>query len=128
MNINIQMQDHAVFFMHSFLICEGRYFTMEGLMSAQIKVRTVHSFCSWQHNSIQHIPLLAPRVTRRVLISPMESQRSLKTIAASVQPAEASEAGRFNNTLPSKGTTSAFQRSHFYLLCSSCIYMTIIQI
>ncbi|KAL8557187.1 hypothetical protein ACS0TY_004584 [Phlomoides rotata] len=85
---------------------------MEGLMSAQIKVQTVHSFCSRQHNSIQRVPLLPPRVTRRVLISPMKSQKLLNSIAASVQPLEASEAGRFNNTLPSKDILEVWRNAN----------------
>ncbi|KAI3463893.1 hypothetical protein Pfo_020556 [Paulownia fortunei] len=77
---------------------------MEGLMSAGIKLNPIHSFCSRQQNSLI-VPSLAPRVTRRVLISPtgvMRSPKSFNSVAASVQPLEASAPGRFDNTLPSK--------------------------
>ncbi|KAL6494311.1 hypothetical protein OROGR_031111 [Orobanche gracilis] len=76
---------------------------MEGLMSAPIKLNLVHSFCSRQQNS--SILSLAPRVSRRVLISRaglMGSSRSFNSVAASLQPLDASAVGHFDNTLPSK--------------------------
>lgn len=79
---------------------------MEGLISAPIKSNPVQTFCSRQCKSL-HALSLAPRFTRRVLIRPagvMKCQKSLNSVAASVQPLEASGAGSFNNTLPSKGT------------------------
>lgn len=83
---------------------------MESLMCAQIKLTPVRSLCSWKNNPIR-IPLLAPRVTRRVLVSPtgvMGSPKSFNSVAASIQPVEDSVKGRFDNTLPSKGTSVGF--------------------
>ena len=80
---------------------------MESLMCARINLTPVRSLCSCKNNPI-HVPLLAPRVTRRVLVSPtvvMGSPKSFNSVAASVQPVEDSATSRFDNTLPSKGTS-----------------------
>lgn len=76
-------------------------------MCAQIKLTPVHSLCSWKNNW-RHVPLLAPRVTRRELIAltgVMGTPKSYNSVSASFQPLEDSVAGRFDNTLPSKGTS-----------------------
>ncbi|EYU23590.1 hypothetical protein ABFS82_04G146400 [Erythranthe guttata] len=74
---------------------------MEGLTIAQIKLKPIHSF-SRQHNNTINIPSLGPKVTRKVLFNParvMRIPKSFNSVSASVQPLEA---GRFDNTLPSK--------------------------
>lgn len=80
---------------------------MESLMCAQIKLTPVRTLCSWKNNPI-HAPLLAPRLTRRVLVSPtwvMGSSKPFNSVAASIQPVEDSGTVRFDNTLPSKRTS-----------------------
>ncbi|KAL7114887.1 hypothetical protein ACP275_04G149800 [Erythranthe tilingii] len=74
---------------------------MEGLTIAQIKLKPIHSL-SRQNNNMINIPSLGPKVTRKVLFSParvMRIPKSFNSVSASVQPLEA---GRFDNTLPSK--------------------------
>ncbi|KAG6390035.1 hypothetical protein SASPL_151513 [Salvia splendens] len=77
---------------------------MESLMCARINSTPVRSLCSCKNNPI-HVPLLAPRVTWRGLVSPtgvMGSPKSFNSVAASIQPVEDSATSRFDNTLPSK--------------------------
>ncbi|XP_057798167.1 phosphoserine phosphatase, chloroplastic [Salvia miltiorrhiza] len=87
---------------------------MESLMCAQIKLTPVRSLCTWKNNPI-HVPSLAPRVTRRVLISPtgvMGSPKSFNSVAASIQPLEDSATGRFDNTLPSKEVLDVWRNAN----------------
>ncbi|KAL6508418.1 hypothetical protein OROHE_021960 [Orobanche hederae] len=77
---------------------------MEALIGARIKLNLLHSLSSRQQNSII-ILSLAPRVSRGALISRAgvtRSSISSNSVAASLQPLEASAVGRFDNTLPSK--------------------------
>ncbi|KAG8363445.1 hypothetical protein BUALT_Bualt19G0023300 [Buddleja alternifolia] len=74
---------------------------MEGLMSVRIKLNPFHPSSSRQQNLVL-LPALTPRVTRRAFISPIGLMKSFNSVAASVQPLEASAVGRFDNTLPSK--------------------------
>lgn len=81
---------------------------MESLICAQIKLTPARSLCSWKNNPID-VPLLAPKFTKRHLISSIGIMGSLKSFnsvaAASVQPSDDSAMGRFDNTLPSKGAS-----------------------
>ncbi|PIN11720.1 Phosphoserine phosphatase [Handroanthus impetiginosus] len=77
---------------------------MEGLISAGINFKSVPSFSHTSLSSIL-VPAFNHRVTRPVFISPsriMRNSKSFNSVAASVQPLEASAAGRLDNTLPSK--------------------------
>lgn len=91
---------------------------MEGLICAQIKLTPARSLCNWKNNPID-VPLLAPRFTKRQLISSIGIMGSLKSFnsvaAASVQPPDDSAMSRFDNTLPSKGTSLAWP---FVMFCS----------
>ncbi|XP_057950638.1 phosphoserine phosphatase, chloroplastic [Malania oleifera] len=74
---------------------------MEGLMSA--RVASLHT------NHIRHycpsISIFTPQLTKKSyssFVAMKKDPKSFNSVAASVQPLEASSLGRFNNTLPSK--------------------------
>jgi hypothetical protein len=79
---------------------------MEGLVGSQ--TAPISARCR-QHSS-PFLPAFSHRFTRKLNISHIgmnKSPKSLKSIAASVQPLETSKLGRLNNTLPSKGYAQA---------------------
>ncbi|XP_051116676.1 phosphoserine phosphatase, chloroplastic [Andrographis paniculata] len=84
---------------------------MEGLLS--IKVNHVQSFSVNQQNS-KLVPELTPRFARKAFISPfgvLRSQKSLSSVAASVQPLGAVTPDRFDNMLPSKDVLDVWSSS-----------------
>lgn len=94
---------------------------MEGLTIARIKLSPIQSSFIRQQNTIT-VSTLVPKVTRKVLISPgvMRNSKSFNSVAASLQPLESSAAGRFDNTLPSKGTSLLMHLNEsLHALCSS---------
>ena len=89
---------------------------MEGLISARIS--PVRAYCRQQYSCF--VPKFIQTETKRVSVSPigmMKQPKSLNSVAASVQPLEASTMGRFDNTVPSKGYI------HQLNICSRFLYV-----
>ncbi|CAK9147968.1 unnamed protein product [Ilex paraguariensis] len=79
---------------------------IEGLISARIS--PVRAYRRQQYSCF--LPKFIQKATKRVSVSPigrMEQPKSFNSVAASVQPLEASTMSRFDNTLPSKEVLEA---------------------
>ncbi|KAK9278539.1 hypothetical protein L1049_028108 [Liquidambar formosana] len=84
---------------------------MEGLISARITPIRMH--CRPRHNPLA--PTFALRLARKLYLSPigmMKHPKSFNSVAASVQPLEASALDLFDNTLPSKDVLELWRNAN----------------